>query len=137
MSQATEEKLNKSEIHTVVLIVVVIAVAVGLALLELKRNKERYALEAMKIHQVMTGENAISCEAIRRIDTGIPIKSTKCYGTATCAATDNESGLTIYNAMSGERIRMLHATSDRMKPYYSYGADYQEFHDTCIAGRKS
>ncbi|WP_315921386.1 hypothetical protein [Mesorhizobium sp. SP-1A] len=138
MSKAVEEKLNKSEIHTVVLIVVVIAVAVGLALLELKRDKERYALEAMKIHQVMTGEKYVaSCEAIRRIDTGVPVKSTKCYGTATCAATDNESGLTIYNAMSGQRIQKLHATTDRMKPYYSYGADYQEFHDICIAGVKA
>lgn len=135
MSQATEEKLEKSEIRMLVWIVVAIIVAVGLVFLDTKKKNERYALEAMKIHQVMTGKNAISCEAIRRIDTGVPVDSAKCYGTATCAAIDNESGLNIYNAMSGERIRKLHATT--MKSYSSYGADYQEFHDVCITGVKS
>lgn len=137
MSEAVKEKSETSTVATMLAVVAAIVVGGGLSLLEARKKNERNALETMKIHQVMTGENAISCEAIRRIDTGIPLKSTKCYGTATCAATDNESGLTIYNAMSGERIRKLHATSDRMNPYYSYGADYQEFHDICIAGRNS
>jgi hypothetical protein len=133
MSQETERDISKTEICVVLLIVAAFVLAIGIVCFDAIKDKERYPLEAMKIHQVMTSQKEIDCKAIRRIDTGISIQNAKCYGTATCAANDTEAGLTIYNAISGKVLRKIYRTSDRKSPYTSYGADYEEFHNFCIS----
>lgn len=114
------------------------ATMIGIVVWNFIKQEEEMAIEAEKIVQVMTDErHAVSCETIRKIDTGLPITTINCFGTATCSAAKDDIGLRIFDNISGRQIMKIGPTKNGKHRYHAFDASYQKFHDVCIAGVKS
>lgn len=114
------------------------AIAIGILVSSLIKQEKELAIEAEKIVQIMTdARHAVSCETIRKIDTGLPITTMNCFGTATCSAAKDDIGLRIFDNISGRQITKIGPTKSGKHRYYAFDASYEKFHDVCIAGVKS